>query len=313
MNLSNETLAQLDVLYVTIGMAHVLLVIAPTLLLGSIVLSIFISNKKLRDPVSIVFIFTSFWSILGPVTYGFLMDLSLFTDIEVIGSCKNYSSRIFWVLFGTFQVGLLMDVSYLSIVHYSTVRWGVKKVPLKATIVVLSVSLTFCLLGCTFHFIGPSSLVRLKGSLCLHPSTIRDTVIIGVSALLLFSLPISVIVGVFSCLTIRYVKKNTISSTNLVKSVTRIIITWTIFTSICQLLPLTAFLSRALAQGKLHAYTAALLFIYAVELSHPVFQLLVLLLHKTVREIFIGKCKKIKQRLCQRNVATTTEATQRVE
>ncbi len=50
------------------------------------------------------------------------MDLSLFTEIEVIGTCKNYSSRIFWVLFGTFQVGLLTIVAYVpfhSSIFYS--------------------------------------------------------------------------------------------------------------------------------------------------------------------------------------------------
>ncbi len=302
MNVSNESFAVPDLLYVSIGIAHVLLVIIPNLFLGIIVLSIFISNKKLRDPVSIVFIFSSFWSIIGSLTYGLLMDLSLFTDIEMIGSCENYTSRIFWVLFGTFQVGLLAIVTYLSVVNYSTVRWGVKKIPLKVTVIVLFALLVYCGLGCTVHFIGPSSLQRLRGSLCFHPSTFQETLIVGICALLLFSLPINIIVGVFSYLTVRFVKKSTISTVsstvNVVKSVTRIVIVWTIFVGICQFLPMTTFLFQPYNRGNTRVYTAAWLVIYVNELSYPVFQFLTLLLHKTVRETFLGKCKKIKEKFC---------------
>ncbi len=186
-------------------------------------------------------------------------------------------------------------------------RWGVKKIPRKATVIVLSASLSYCLLGCTVHFIGPSSLLRLRGSLCFHPSTLEDTVIIGVLALVLFSLPISTIVVVFSFLTIRYVKKNTIPTANLVKSVTRIIVSWTIFVSTSQLLPILTFVIRAHSRDSTELYSVAWLLIYAVEMSYPVFQLLVLLLHKTVRETFIGKCKKIRERLCHKKDTTAVE------
>ncbi len=93
--------------------------------------------------------------------------------------------------------------------------------------------------------------------------------------------------------TIIYVKKNTIANTNVVKSVTKIIVTWTVFVIASQSLPITAFIIRSHSNGSVLVYSVAWLFIYSVEISYPSFLLLVLFLHKTVRETFIGKCKKI--------------------
>ncbi len=307
MNSTNYSIVEPGTVYIASGVAHILLVIIPTIILGSIVLAIFISNKKLRDPVSVVFIFSSAWSIAGPLSYGLLMDVSLITDRKVIGSCQNYSSRIFWIAFATFQAGLLVINAYMSIVHYLTIRWGINKVSLRVTAAVLFISLTVTLLICMVNFVGLSSPLKVRGSLCLHPSSFTDTMVIGGSALIFLSLPICIVVGVFFSLTIRYVKKNTIANTNLVKSVTKIIVSWTIFVIASQSVPVTAFLIRTHSKGSIVVYNVAWFFIYSVEISYPSYLLLVLFLHKTVREKFIGKCKKIRDKMCRRKQPKTIE------
>ena len=52
-NITNQTLdfSDYDWLFITVGVAHILLVVLPVLFVGPFVLALFITNKKLRDSV----------------------------------------------------------------------------------------------------------------------------------------------------------------------------------------------------------------------------------------------------------------------
>ena len=41
--------------YIACGVVHLLLVVIPALVLGPLILSVLVSNKKLRDPTSVLF------------------------------------------------------------------------------------------------------------------------------------------------------------------------------------------------------------------------------------------------------------------
>ena len=123
-NTTNFTMAdQLEFArsFTAIGVAHLLLVVIPSLILGPLILGMFISNKKLRDPVSILFMCITVVCILGPLTYGLLQDLSLITDFPLLGSCEIFRGRLFWFSLGFFQILLTVSNTILVVVQYITV------------------------------------------------------------------------------------------------------------------------------------------------------------------------------------------------
>ena len=98
-------------IYVATGVAHIILVVIPTLILGSILLSLLLSNKKLRDPPSILFMCTTVLCMVGPVTYGLLMDISLITGFPLFGNCKAGTTPAFWSLFAMFTLQLIVSTA----------------------------------------------------------------------------------------------------------------------------------------------------------------------------------------------------------
>ena len=84
---------------IAIGVGHLLLVVTPTIILGPLILGVFISNKKLRDPVSILFMCITVECVLGPLTYGLLLDLSLITDFPLLGPCETIKRTSILVFF----------------------------------------------------------------------------------------------------------------------------------------------------------------------------------------------------------------------
>lgn len=80
--------------YIGSGIAHILLVLLPVVIIGPTIFSAFIL-KKLRDPVSIVFMFIIIFCTVSPILHGLLMDISLITCIETFGPCTGQTTAIF--------------------------------------------------------------------------------------------------------------------------------------------------------------------------------------------------------------------------
>ena len=56
-------------LLIASGVTHLLLVVIPAAIMGSIALAIILSDKKFRDPASILLVCITIQCILGPLTY----------------------------------------------------------------------------------------------------------------------------------------------------------------------------------------------------------------------------------------------------
>ena len=116
--------------------------VLPVLFVGPFVLALFIMNKKLRDSVSIVFMFLIVFCICGPLTYGLLTDISLITDAEVFGTCdKSYS--VFFVLFAFCHQQVLVSNALLIVLQNISVRFGIKKVSVGQTLTILILLLLY--------------------------------------------------------------------------------------------------------------------------------------------------------------------------
>ncbi len=285
-----------SVFYIASGVLHILLVVVPVLVFGPIVLGVFISNKELRDPVSILYICTATLCVIGPLTYGLLLDCSLITTVEFFGSCESQTSKIFWVLFGTFQTQLLASNALLSLVQYISAKWGSKKISTRVVVGIFFTMFVVSLLANMIHFIG-SSEEHIRGSLCRHPGAAIPYAypFITMFTLGVLTIPPFVLVVVFSILTIVYVKKKTVQNSHVIKTVVKIVLIWTAAVMLCRSLPiLVVFLGFDTASTPISVILVRSWYgIYSVELSYPLFVLLPMFLHKTVGKILKKKFKSI--------------------
>ena len=120
-------------MFVGTGVAHLILVIIPTLILGPILLSVLLSEKKLRDPPSILFMCTTVLCMVGPVTYGLLMDISLITGLPIYGNCiTDDTPSIYWTFYALYTYQLSDSTAYLSVTQYITIRWSPNKLRIQS-------------------------------------------------------------------------------------------------------------------------------------------------------------------------------------
>ena len=80
---------ELVTIYKAMGIADLIIVVIPTLVLASVVLYYLCRLMKTSGvkPVSLLFVFLAILCMLGPLSYGILWDISLITAVPVFGNC----------------------------------------------------------------------------------------------------------------------------------------------------------------------------------------------------------------------------------
>ena len=281
---SNETvdLSGFEWLFISLGAAHIIFVIIPVLIVGPMVLAPFVVNKKLRDPVSIVFMFTIALCICAPVVYGSLMDINLITGVDIFGPCSGtHNSKSFFIFFAYSHQLLLICNALLTILQNISVRFGTKKVSTQQTLVVLFFLFLYSLAGSLLIFITGVNQTRIRGSLCSQMGS--SVLAVGVPTIVLFVIPSVLAIGVSSFLTIRYIKKNTISKVRSVRRLIKIVVIWLVLSILIRSLAVTGpFLNLAISSPEI-SYIYSFIGFYASELNYPLFLFLSLFLHTRVR------------------------------
>ena len=280
-NDTNQTLDLSDYewFFISIGAVHILFVVVPVLIVGPIVLTPFVADKKLRDSVSIVFIITIIFCVFAPLVNGLLTDLSLITDIEVFGPCDT-SYNIFFVLYAYGHLQVLVCNALLTVLQNVSVRHGIKKVSILQTMAVLIILFLFSIGGSLLILLTGVSHVRLRGSVCSLDGT--ETLIVGTILISLYVLPSIVTIGISSFLTIRFIKKNTTTKEKCIRRLIKIIVTWLvlslIFRSFASSAPFLPLISTEISHiCSFPAY-------YIADLNYPLFLFLSLFLHTKVNE-----------------------------
>ena len=308
MNVTNFTVAdQLDFsgfghVFVAIGVAHLLLVTVPSLILGPLILGLFISSKKLRDPVAILFMCITVVSIIGPLTYGLFQDLGLITDFPLLGVCQIIRSCPFWSSLGFSHLVLSTTSAILVVVQYVTVRWG-RKLSIRGTILILIAFLPLLFLVSIINWNTLSDanavIITVRGSLCYGLLTSISLNTFLVQGLLVFSViaVAYITVLVFSILIVRYVKKHTIDNKKVVRDVLIVMIALSTSVVIFRLIPVLRFLIEPSFGDIIENFSIFFVLDYSIDFSYPLFLVLTLFVHKTVRTTFFKalKCSNVKK------------------
>ena len=291
----NETLdlSGFELLFVSVGVVHIIVGIIPVLIVGPMVLAPFVVNKNLRDSVSVVFMFTIVLCICAPTTYGSLMDLNLITGAEVFGPCSGtYNSKSFYIFFAFCHQQLLVCNALLTILQNISVRFGSKKVSTRQTLCILFFLSLYSFAGSLLIFIIGVEQTQLRGSLCSY--TGNGILIVGVLTIFLYVIPSVLAISVSSFLTIRYIKKNTISKVRTVRRLTMIVVVWLVLSILIRSLPVSGpFLPLFISSPEI-SFIYSFIGFYAAELNYPLFLFLSLFLHtrarSKVRKTFLTLC-----------------------
>ena len=138
-----------------------------------------------------------------------------------------------------------------------------------------------------------------------------ETIIVGTILISLYVLPSIVAVAVFSCHTIRYIKKNSNLNERSVRRLIKIIATWVILSLIFRSPAMCApFLPQLDAYSPGISHVVSFPAYYVAELNYPMFLLLVLFLHTKVRESMKNNIQKYflrKPKGVQESSEVTTE------
>ena len=269
------------------GVAHLLLVVIPSLILGPLILGVFISNKKLRDPVAILFMCITAVCILGPLTYGLLLDLSLITDFPLLGSCEALRGQVFWFSVFFFEILLLTSNIPLAVMQYVSVRWG-KRLSAQSTILIfiMLACLVLILTSVNFIYVASSAIFRMRGSLCnaitnSAASTLLS--IVGTLVTILVRLPTFAVVGTFSFLTVRFIKKHTVNGKKVVRGVVIIMFFMSVSVVSFRLLPIFQLLLLPALSSTEENVIVSFIVYYSTDLCFPLFLILTVFAHKTVK------------------------------
>lgn len=285
--------------YYALGWAHLIVVVMPSLIFGPVFLSVLLSDKKFRDPPSILFTSLIIFSVIGPLTHGLLMDISLITDIQVFGDCRLGVYSVFWFGLTLFGMIRLYTIALLTTVQYITVRWGAKKMTRKrvAVIYTATCAITLCILLVSFGVIrvGPGMSVKIHGGYCAFMSPEARLIMLHVvtGSLVGGSIPAIILNLTSTVLTRRYIKLHTIQNAANVKRLSNVVLFQGIPLFHVPLIPV--FLSVLVRiSSMIDIPLAIFMAFYVLELNYPYFLLVVFLGHKTFRNSLFEKVKLLR-------------------
>ena len=210
---SNRTnyLYDIDAAWTALGILHIAIVILPTLVLGITVLVFLYKLAKISgvNPILVLYSAVAIFCNLGTLSYSLLGDISLITDIPILGNCTSFpESSIQFVVRFCFETVLTLNIAVIAIFQLLILNYGKKVTSKMAIIVVIVVAAISLLVGCLF--LG-SPVVEIRGSLCTVSN--RDLNAIGTALWILigYGIPLMITV-VFSALICSKVKNDVSAS-----------------------------------------------------------------------------------------------------
>ena len=275
-------------IYESLGVAHLIIVVIPTLVLAPVVIYCLCTLMKASGvkPVSLLFLFLAILCMLGPLSYGILLDITLITAIPVFGNCTTQHpvAAIQLMVIVGLAMAISVTIAMIAVLQFMVLHCR-RVVVLKYVIVVYAFLLltTFGVSGIFFN----GGYTEIRGSYC---KGLSGPVNIYVCSTVGYIVPalLSVVLTVLTC---RKLKRDVSSQMN---SIARYVIATNVF---------NIFSYLVLRLGALLVYSTAVtinptentLYLWVVlsrniqDLNYPLTLLSVLIVHSGVRrKIFMG-------------------------
>lgn len=300
----NETNSstEMNLIWKGLGIAHFLLIFAPSLLIGTVTL-VFVwklmKDKKTAEINATLFLYflITCFCVIAPSSYGILWDISLITGLSVMGKCTSYPSNVPSVLIPCIlQQFISSMLALVAIVQLVTVKWG-KRIGIRETAGALCVVATLSVAIPSAVIFNEQKAEEIRGSVCLmdKKQTFRNTAII-----ITFSYIIPLIVIFTSSLLTNRKLKEFVSDeqgANIVKSVMAVNIVNIVQFNVFKVIAIVVFYCTTLSfpDDRMVYIIATVIARYIAELSYPVTITSLLIVHKGLRTTTLLLLKRMLQ------------------
>lgn len=289
---TNYTQGQASVLLSVVAYLHIILIIIPTVVLGILIIVAIWKEKKPsgRSPIIIIYLAMALFSLAAVLSYGFLWDISLITDIAFLGECGTsipmYS--IYNFLYFGFHSIIALNVGVAAVFQFLMLKYGRKVSSKWVYLALLSLIIASIVMSCIF-FNGLKS-TTIKASYCRHANALDGVINVAAWLPLAFTVPL-VLTIVFSVLTCCKVKKSAIQPLNDEKSLVISIVKINIFNILLYLTVrlvsvLLFFFGTRLLHGNQDAVVAIIILSkHLNDASYPSTLTSILVVHKGIRRM----------------------------
>ncbi len=282
-----------EVIYTSLAIAHIVFSVLPSTLLATV--AYYLISQLTKHPSKVVFQWICLFCILGPGSYTLLMDISLILDVPAIGRCeRKWEGALYWLAHSQFETSLLWIFAFNAIILYASIQRNTTEFNKKLVHFAISCIVAVAFLESTLWVMLTEKYVvarcKIRGSFCVaifggDPLTI---VLLEWTRILIGVLP--VLVSVPACLALYWckVKKSLISiNQSLNQSLINLSIALLTGTFLCNL-P-TMILHFATYRGSERTFVS-LATTYALQLNYMLYPLLILTLHRDLRESITAHC-----------------------
>ena len=267
---------------------QILLIIAPTLVLGIIMIVVIWKEKKPsgRSPIIIFYLAMALFSVAAVLSYGLLWDISSITDIPFLGDCGSFPMyNIYNLLYFSFHSIIALNVGAAAIFQFLVIKHGRKVTSKWVYIALLSIVIISIGVSCIF-FNGRKS-TTIRASNCRNSDSLKGAINLAAWLPLAYTAPLTLTI-VFSVLTCNTVQKAIVQPLNdeksLVTSIVQINVFNIIFYTTFRLASvLLYFLGSRLLGGDEDSAAIIIIARHLNDASYPATLISILVAHKGIR------------------------------
>lgn len=284
--------------YIALALCHMFLIAVPAVVLSSLAIYFIVKKSLSRHPTNVVFCWICAICILGPSTYGLLMDFSLIFDVPLLGRCdRQWEGMILWLCYACATTAYDFLLAFSAIAFYVSLRWNVQHFSVRKLNLALAGVVLLAFLVASFWLVIAESQVvwscRIRGSFCVtffggHAAGAITVEIIRVACAVL-PLNICVCISLFL-----YFKRVRSSVVNFDAAIMSSLIRLFVVLALGSLLwngP-TLIMHFGSFNGTQRSFVETLS-TYTLQLNFTLFPLLTLSMHKEVRESFLAALRML--------------------
>ena len=296
----NETnSSNLDTILIGLGIAHLILVWIPAVLLGTIALFFIFKLIKMKSTLQnnstifLYFIMVSI-SVAGPSTYGLLWDISLILGVPEI--CALYPSGLAGTLgFIIFHTLLSSVIGLVAVLQFLILKYG-QRLTIRATIMALIIVTIASLIIPSAVIFNEYNIIEIRGTQC---GSDPDTTLIHFAILLIFGYLPPLVITIAATVTTHCKLKRSVLDQNkskIVRSVLAInlfnIVQFNLFRAAAILM---FYIGTSVAPNDDITMYKLLTVVgrYVADLSYPVTICSILMVHKSLRSMLLACLKRI--------------------
>ena len=285
--------------YLALAFLHLFFVVIPAVVLSSLALY----ERLRKHPANIIFCWILVVCIMGPCTYGLLMDLSLIFDQPVLGRCERRWEGIIQVLCALYAVPVYnFLLAFSAITFYVSLKKNITRVNIFKMNVIAAVVVACAFIHVSFWLILAESKFdtrcRIRGSFCFTFFS-SDRTVITVLEVFRVGFNIFPVIFIAIAMSILYLLKVRSSVITLDRDVVKSIVCLFLFLAGGSVLwnLSTVILHFGSFDGTQRGLIG-LLSTYTIQLNFILFPLLVLVLQKPSSFCAMGCCSCFNCCLC---------------